>query len=224
MACKVAATKDEFYMLSKTKARRMPNPPQMNNHGNYIISLGGLVKWLGEQAEALEIDVFPGFSAQYALMENGEVKGVRCGDMGQNHDGTPSDAFAPGVDILAKLTVLGEGCRGSVSKQLIKEFKLDKDSDPQTYGLGFKELWKLPEGRVEPGKIQHTVGWPVDSKTYGGSFLYHLDDNRVYIGYVVGLPFFRCAYDYRRWLSITSNYGNAGRCFNWLCCRYFECT
>jgi len=186
---KVAATKDEFYMFSKDKARRLPNPPQMNNHGNFIISLGGLIKWLGEQAEMMEIDVFPGFSAQYALMQENAVIGVRCGDMGQNHDGTASDAFAPGVDIHAKLTVLAEGCRGSVSKQLIQHYQLDKDSDPQTYGLGFKELWKLPEGRVQPGLIQHSVGWPVDKKTYGGSFLYHLDNNQVYIGYVVGLDY-----------------------------------
>ncbi|MBT8141998.1 MAG: electron transfer flavoprotein-ubiquinone oxidoreductase [Gammaproteobacteria bacterium] len=186
---KVAATKDEFFILSKTKATKFITPPQMNNHGNYIISLGGLVKWLGEQAEALEIDVFPGFSAQYALLDGDKVIGVRCGDMGQNHDGTPSDAFAPGVEIHAKLTVLAEGCRGSVSKQLIDHFELDKDCSPQTYGLGLKELWKLPEGRVQPGLIQHTVGWPVDNKTYGGSFLYHLDNDRIYIGYVVGLDY-----------------------------------
>ena len=186
---KVEAKDDKFFFLTKKKAIRFPNPPQMNNHGNYIISLGGLVKWLGEQAEALEIDVFPGFSGKEALIEDGAVVGVRCGDMGVNADGTPSDAFAPGVDIRAKLTVMGEGCRGSMSKQLIKQFELDKGKSPQTYGLGFKELWKVPAGRVTPGSIQHTVGWPVDTKTYGGSFLYHLDEDRVYIGYVVGLDY-----------------------------------
>ncbi len=186
---KVEAKDDKFFFLTKKKAIRFPNPPQMNNHGNYIISLGGLVKWLGEQAEALEIDVFPGFSGKEALIEDGKVVGVRCGDMGVNADGTPGSAFAPGVDIRAKLTVMGEGCRGSMSKQLIKRFELDKDKSPQTYGLGFKELWKVPAGRVTPGSIQHTVGWPVDTKTYGGSFLYHLDEDRVYIGYVVGLDY-----------------------------------
>lgn len=186
---KVAAKKDKFLFLTKTKAIRMPNPPQMNNHGNYIISLGGLIKYLGEQAEALEIDVFPGFPGRDAIIVDGKVIGVRCGDMGVLADGTHSEAFAPGVEIHAKFTVLSEGCRGSISKQLIKQFELDKNSSPQTYGLGFKELWQLPAGRGDEGSIQHTIGWPVDSKTYGGSFLYHLNNDQIYIGYVVGLDY-----------------------------------
>jgi len=185
----VPAAKDQFLFFTKTRHYRLPTPPQMNNHGNFIISLGSLCVWLGKQAETLGIDVFPGFSAAQPLIENGKVIGVRCGDMGVHKDGTPGPNFAPGVDIHAGTTVLAEGCRGSVSKKLIKEFRLDQDCSPQTYGLGFKELWRVPAGRVQPGLIQHSLGWPLDSKTYGGSFLYHLDQDRVYVGFVVGLDY-----------------------------------
>jgi len=185
----VPAAKDEFALLTKTSRYKLPTPPQMENQGNFIISLGQLCAWLGTQAEALGIDVFPGFTAAAPLIEDGKVTGVRCGDMGVQKDGTPGPNFAAGVDIHAGITVLAEGCRGSVSKKLITEFRLDADRSPQTYGLGFKELWHVPGGRVQPGLIQHTVGWPLDSGTYGGSFLYHLDQDRVYVGFVVGLDY-----------------------------------
>ena len=183
------AARDEFLLLGKRTRLRLPMPPQMRNQGNIIISLGSLCAWLGQQAEGLGIDVFPGFAAAAPLMENDCVIGVRCGDMGLRKDGTPGPNFAAGADIHASVTVLAEGCRGSVSKQLIKHFKLDAGRSPQTYGLGFKELWRLPSGRVQPGLIQHSVGWPLDSGTYGGSFLYHLDQDRVYVGFVVGLDY-----------------------------------
>jgi electron-transferring-flavoprotein dehydrogenase len=185
----VPAAKDEFALLTKTGRIRLPLPPQMKNHGNFIISLGSLCAWLAQQAEALGIEVFPGFPAAVPLIDNGKVIGVRCGDMGLNKDGTPGPNFAAGVDIHAGITVLAEGCRGSVSKVLIKQFKLDAECSPQTYGIGFKELWQLPAGRAKPGLIQHSIGWPLDSRTYGGSFLYHLDNDRAYVGYVIGLDY-----------------------------------
>ena len=185
----VPAAKDEFVLLSKTGRTKLPTPPQMHNSGNFIISLGSLCAWLATQAEGLGIDVFPGFSAAAPLMEDGKVIGVRCGDMGLNKDGSPGPNFTAGADIHAGVTVLAEGCRGSVSKQLIKEFRLDADCSPQTYGIGLKELWRVPAGRVQPGYIQHSIGWPLDSKTYGGSFLYHLDQDRVYVGFVAGLDY-----------------------------------
>jgi len=186
----VPAGKDEFLFLTPEKRYKLPTPPQMKNHGNFIISLGALCRRLAEQAEANDIDVFPGFPAAEALFgDQGEVIGVRCGDMGLEADGSPGPNYAPGVDIHAKLTVLAEGCRGNVSKTLIEKFELDKDASPQTYGLGLKELWQLPEGRGEPGKIQHSQGWPLDKQTYGGSFVYHLENDQVYIGFVVGLDY-----------------------------------
>jgi electron-transferring-flavoprotein dehydrogenase len=186
----VPATDDEFLYLTETGARKLPTPPQMKNHGNFIVSLGQLTPFLAERAEAAGVDVFAGFAAAAPLFDqSGAVKGVRIGDMGLDKDGIPGPNFTPGVEIHARMTVLAEGCRGSITKQLIKHFDLAKDSDPPTFGLGLKELWQLPAGRVEPGRIQHTVGWPVDSKTYGGSFLYHLNDDRVYVGYVAGLDY-----------------------------------
>ncbi|MGH8400733.1 MAG: 4Fe-4S dicluster domain-containing protein, partial [Gammaproteobacteria bacterium] len=185
----VPAAQDEFVLLTKTGRFRLPTPPQMHNHGNFIISLGSLCTWLAQQAEVLGVDVFPGFPAAAPLIEAGKVIGVRCGDMGIEKDGAPGPNFAAGVDIHAGVTVLAEGCRGSVSKKLINEFKLDADRSPQTYGIGFKELWQLPPGRAKPGFIQHSIGWPLNSKTYGGSFLYHLDNDRVYVGFVTGLDY-----------------------------------
>ncbi len=185
----VPAGDDEFLFLTREKSIRLPTPPQMNNHGNFIISLGSLCKQMGEFAESLGVEVFPGFPGARALVEDGRVIGIRCGDMGLEADGSPGDNYAPGVDIHAGVTVLAEGCRGSVSKTLIRDFRLDEGKSPQTYGLGFKELWQLPEGRSRPGLIQHTVNWPLDTSTYGGSFLYHLDGDRVYVGFVVGLDY-----------------------------------
>jgi len=187
---RVAAGADEFAFLTKSGRYKLPTPPQMNNHGNFIVSLGDLVGWLAGKAEVLGCDVFAGFAAAAPLFdEQGAVAGVRIGDMGLGKDGTPGENFAPGPEIRAKTTILAEGCRGSVSKVLIARYRLDADKSPQTYGLGFKELWQLPAGRAVPGRIQHTVGFPMDAATYGGSFLYHLDQDRVYVGFVVGLDY-----------------------------------
>ena len=186
----VAAKRDEFSLLTRSGSIRLPTPPQQHNKGNFIISLGLLTPQLAAKAEALGVDVFAGFAAAQPLFNDaGAVAGVQIGDMGIQKNGEPGPNFAPGPEVRAQLTVLAEGCRGSVSKQLIKKFALDANCDPQTYGLGLKELWQLPAGRVEPGLIQHSVGWPLDRATYGGSFLYHLENNRVYIGYVVGLDY-----------------------------------
>jgi len=193
----VPAGRDEFRLLTRQRSFRLPTPPQMHNAGNLIVSLGELCKQLAAHAESLGVEVFPGFPGRHALVagEGAEARviGVRCGDMGveadDTPDGHPGANFAPGVDIHAGTTILAEGCRGSLAKQMIARFALDRDATPQTYGLGFKELWQLPSGRTTPGLIQHTVGWPMDNHTYGGSFLYHLDEDRLYIGYVVGLDY-----------------------------------
>ena len=191
---KVPAAQDDVRLMTRTGSLRLPDwmvrLSPLNNHGNFIVSLGQLVPWLGTQAEAAGVDIFPGFAAAEPLYSpEGSVKGVRIGDMGVNRDGSQGPNFAPGADIVAATTVLAEGARGSITKQLIARFKLDQGKDPPTFGLGFKELWQLPPGRVTPGRIEHSFGWPLDPNTYGGSFLYHLDNDRIYIGYVVGLNY-----------------------------------
>ena len=185
----VPVKRDEFRYLTSKSGIRLPNPPQMHNRGNFIVSLGLLVPWMSQRAEALGVDVFPGFAAAGALIEEGRVTGVRLGDVGLDKEGKPGPNHAPGADIRAATTILAEGCRGSITKKVVSKLELDAGCSPQTYGLGFKELWQLPPGRAEPGLIQHTIGWPVDSHTYGGSFVYHLDEDRVYVGYVVGLDY-----------------------------------
>ena len=162
----------------------------MNNHGNFIVSLGALCAWLAPQAEALGVEIYPGFAAAEPYFnEDGSVGGVRIGDMGVAKDGSHKPAYTQGIDIKAKLTVLAEGARGHLCKQLVKRYSLDAESDPQSYSIGIKELWQVPAGRVSPGKIVHSLGWPADSRTYGGSFLYHLDGDRVALGYVSGLDY-----------------------------------
>ena len=194
----VPAGEDEFWLLSKTGGRRLPVPPGMRNHGNFIVSLGALCAWLAPQAEALGVEIYPGFAAASVLHDDdGRVAGVRIGDMGVAKNGTHKPGFTAGIDIRAKLTVLAEGARGSLTKQLVKRFMLDADSDPQAYSIGIKELWQLPAGRATPGKIVHTLGWPADNHTYGGSFLYHLDGDRVALGYVSGLDY--SDPDYKPW-------------------------
>lgn len=187
----VPVSGDEVHMMSASGSIKFPiNPPQMSNHGNFIVSLGALNVKLAEKAEELGVEIYPGFPAREPLYgESGEVIGVRTGDMGVDKDGHHKDSYTPGMDLHAKLTVFAEGCRGSCSKALIRNFALDQDADPQTYGIGIKELWSVPEGRAKPGLVVHTMGWPLDSKTYGGSFIYHLTDNRIAIGFVIGLDY-----------------------------------
>ena len=191
---KVPASADDVRLMTSTGSYKLPDwavkLSPMNNHGNFIVSLGQLTPWLAQQAEQLGVDVFPGFAAAEAVFdEHGGIRGVRIGDMGLNKDGTPGPNYTPGVEIHAGTTVLAEGARGSITKQLTRHYNLREGIDPQTFGLGFKELWQLPPGRVQPGRIEHAFGWPLDSRTYGGSFLYHLDADRVYVGYVVGLNY-----------------------------------
>src|SRR5690348_7477733 len=187
----VPATRDEFLLLRDARrAWKLPTPPQMNNHGNFIVSLGALCAWLAPQAEALGVDVFPGFAAAEAVFDDaGAVKGVRIGDMGVAKDGSHKPGYTQGIDILAKLTVLAEGCRGSITKTLIAKYGLDRKSDPQTFGIGSKGSRRPPAGRVQPGHVTHTLGWPLDNRTYGGSFIYQLDKDRIAIGFVAGLDY-----------------------------------
>jgi electron-transferring-flavoprotein dehydrogenase len=184
------ATDDHFVYLSTTRAIRLPTPPQMNNHGNYIVSLANLCRWLAVQAEELGVEIYPGFAAAEVLYdEAGKVRGVATGDMGVGRDGKPTDHYQPGMELHGKVTMFAEGCRGSLSKTLIERFNLREGHDPQTYGLGVKELWEIDPAQHRPGKILHTIGWPLDSSTYGGSFLYHLENNQVAVGLVVGLDY-----------------------------------
>jgi electron-transferring-flavoprotein dehydrogenase len=186
----VDVASDEFHLLTAHKSFKLPLPPQMNNHGNVIVSLGALCAWLAPQAEALGVEIFPGFAASDPVFDDkGAVCGVRIGDMGVARDGSHKPSYTQGIDIHAGITVLAEGVRGHLTKQLIKRYELDRHCDPQTYSIGMKELWQVPPGRVTPGKVVHTFGWPSDNATYGGSFIYHLDNDRVAIGYVCGLDY-----------------------------------
>lgn len=184
------ATSDRFLFLTQNKSFPLPTPPQMHNKGNYIISLGNLCRWLAEQAESLGVEIFPGFAAAEILYNNdGAVIGVATGDMGLDKDGNKTDSFEPGMELHARQTVFAEGCHGSLTKTLIERFDLQKNSDPQTYGLGIKELWEIKPENHKPGHTMHTIGWPMDRRTYGGSWIYHLEDNLVSIGFVVGLDY-----------------------------------
>ncbi len=184
------AAEDRFVLLTETRAIRLPTPPQMNNHGNYVISLGNLCRWLAGQAEALGVEIYPGFAAAEVLYDDaGRVRGVATGSMGIGKDGRPTDNFQPGVELIGKETLFAEGCRGSLTKTLFERFKLRDGVDPQTFGIGIKELWEVEPAKHQPGLISHTIGWPLDSATYGGSFLYHLENNQVAVGFVVGLDY-----------------------------------
>ncbi len=186
----VPVTKDRFMFLTARKAFSLPLPPQMKNHGNYIISLGKLGRWLGAQAEALGVEIFPGFAAAEILYDmDGHVIGVATGDMGLGRDGEKTPHFQPGVEIHARQVVFAEGCHGSLTKQLIAHFDLRAAADPQTYGLGVKEIWEIAPEKHQQGLAVHTIGWPMDTKTYGGSWIYHGADHTVSIGYVVGLDY-----------------------------------
>ena len=190
---KTEVTEDRVLFLSESGARAMPNallPDCFVNHGNYIVRLGNVVKWLGEQAEALGVEVYPGFAgAELLFDEQGRVKGVATGDMGLTREGEQGPNYQPGMELHARYTLFAEGCRGHLGKQLEAHFDLRREADPQTYGIGIKELWEVPAGQHQPGLVVHTAGWPMDNATYGGGFVYHLEDNLVAVGYVVGLGY-----------------------------------
>jgi electron-transferring-flavoprotein dehydrogenase len=184
------AADDQFLFLTATRAIRLPTPPQMHNSGNYIVSLGNLCRWLAGQAEELGVEIYPGFAAAEVLYdESGRVKGVATGDMGIGKDGQQTDNYQPGVELHGRLTFFAEGARGSLTKGLVERFSLRDGADPQTYGIGIKELWEVDPAKHQQGKVVHTVGWPLDRSTYGGSFLYHLENNQVAVGFVIGLDY-----------------------------------
>ncbi len=183
------AREDRFLYLTAKRAIRMPTPPQMHNSGNWIVSLGRVCRWLGAQAEALGVEIYPGFAAAEILFEGDRVVGVATGDMGIARDGTPKPSWQPGIELRATYTLFAEGCRGSLTKQLERRFALREGRQPQTYALGIKELWEVPKSTHQPGLILHTIGWPLASDTYGGSFLYHWGENLMAYGFVVGLDY-----------------------------------
>ncbi|MFQ5955179.1 MAG: electron transfer flavoprotein-ubiquinone oxidoreductase [Kiloniellales bacterium] len=184
------ARQDRFLFLTEGRAYRLPTPPQARNHGNYIISLGNLCRWLAGEAEALGVEIYPGFAAAEVLFdEDGSVKGVATGDMGVGRDGRPGPNYQPGMELIARLTLFAEGCRGSLTRTLIERFELGAGAEPQTYAIGIKELWEIDPERHQPGLVIHTIGWPLDRCTYGGSFLYHLEENQVSVGFVIGLDY-----------------------------------
>ncbi len=200
-------TDDAMVLLGEKSALRTPNfllPACFQNHGNYIVRLGYVVKWLGEQAEALGVEIFPGFAAAEVLYnDDGSVKGVATGNMGIGKDGEPTGEFQLGMELHAKYTIFAEGSRGHLGKQIIAKYQLDAGKDPQSYGLGIKELWEIDPARHKPGFVMHTAGWPMDSKTYGGAFLYHLDDSKVTLGFITGLdyanPYLSPFEEFQRW-------------------------
>jgi len=191
----VEVTGDDIYLMrSAAKAQKIPNfvvPKTMHNHGNYIISLGNLCRWLAEKAEALGVEIFPGFAASEAIYnEDGSVKGILTGDMGVAEDGSQKDGYMPGMELHAKYTIFAEGCRGHIGKTLINKFDLDKGKEPQHYGIGIKEIWKIPAEQHQQGKVVHSAGWPMnESKSHGGGFLYHIEDNQVAVGFIVDLSY-----------------------------------
>jgi len=186
-------TDDAMVFLSEKGSFRVPNfamPAVFQNHGNYIVSLANVVRWLAQQAEALGVEIFPGFPAAEVLFNgNGSVKGVATGNMGIGKDGEPTESFQLGMELHAKYTIFAEGCRGHLGKMLIRKFKLDEGCDPQAYGIGVKELWEIDPKKHEPGLVLHTAGWPLQDDTYGGAFLYHMENNQVALGFITGLDY-----------------------------------
>jgi electron-transferring-flavoprotein dehydrogenase len=186
----VPVKSDSFMYLTEKGSFALPTPPQMHNEGNYIISLGNLCRWLSEQAEELGVEIFPGFAAAEVLYDDsGAVRGVATGDMGIGKDGEPTDSYEPGVELLGRQTIFAEGCRGSLAGELMQKFNLRDGVEPQTYGIGIKEIWEVPAELHSEGTTLHTIGWPLKSDTYGGSFLYHNENKQVAVGFVVGLDY-----------------------------------
>ncbi|MDT8999127.1 electron transfer flavoprotein-ubiquinone oxidoreductase [Paucibacter sp. APW11] len=186
-------TGDDILFLSETEAKRTPDwlvPRNFHNHGNYVVALGSVVKWLGEQAESLGVEIFPGFTAAEVLYDDkGAVRGVATGNLGIGKDGEPHDGFQLGMELLGKYTIFAEGARGHLGKQLIANYKLDQGRDPQSFAIGIKELWEIPAEKAQPGRVVHTAGWPMTDNTFGGGFLYHLEGNKVTLGFVIGLDY-----------------------------------
>ena len=183
-------TKDHFVFLSRKSHYKLPTPPQMNNDGNYIISLGVFCRWLAERAENLGVEIYPGFAAAEVLFdEKGSVRGIATNELGVGKDGKPTENYMQGMELIGKQTIFAEGCRGHLTKELFKRFNLREGKDPQTFALGIKELWDIDKEKSKPGTVFHSVGWPLPTDTYGGSFLYHLSNNQVAVGYVVGLDY-----------------------------------
>ena len=204
---KQEVSSDHFLFLDESGAKSTPEwllPDCFKNHGNYIVSLGAVTRWLAQQAEALGVEIFPGFAAAEVLYnDDGSVKGVATGNMGVGKDGEPTENFQLGMELHAKYTIFAEGARGHLGKQLIERFKLDAGRDPQSYGIGLKELWEIDPAKHQSGLVVHTAGWPLDANTYGGSFLYHAEDNKVALGFVVGLdyanPWLSPFEEFQRW-------------------------
>ncbi|MBP5992102.1 MAG: electron transfer flavoprotein-ubiquinone oxidoreductase [Piscinibacter sp.] len=204
---KQEVSSDHFLFLDESGAKSTPEwllPDCFKNHGNYIVSLGAVTRWLAQQAEGLGVEIFPGFAAAEVLYnDDGSVKGVATGNMGVGKDGEPTENFQLGMELHAKYTIFAEGARGHLGKQLIERFKLDAGRDPQSYGIGLKELWEIAPAQHQPGLVVHTAGWPLDAATYGGSFLYHAEDNKVALGFVVGLdyanPWLSPFEEFQRW-------------------------
>ena len=188
-AMTTAVTEDRFVLLTATRAIRLPTPPQMHNAGNYVVSLGNVCRWLAQKAEALGVEIYAGFAASETIIEDGQVKGVVAGVMGITREGERGPNYQPGMELRATYTVFAEGCRGSLTKRLMETYDLRRDSDPQTYAIGIKELWEIPKEKHKPGLVWHSTGWPLPSDTYGGSWLYMLGDNLVSIGFVIGLDY-----------------------------------
>jgi electron-transferring-flavoprotein dehydrogenase len=180
---------DRFMLLTETRAFKLPTPPQMHNEGNYVVSLGNVCRWLGAKAEALGVEIYPGFAASEVLIEEGQVRGVVAGVMGIAKDGEKGPNYQPGMELRAGLTVFAEGCRGSLTKTLFERFDLRAGVAPQTFGLGMKELWEIPKEQHKPGLVWHSTGWPMASDTYGGSWLYMFGENLVSVGFVIGLDY-----------------------------------
>jgi electron-transferring-flavoprotein dehydrogenase len=181
---------DRFSYLTVSGKWRLPTPPQMKNHGNYIISLANLCRWLAAQAQEMGVEIYPGFAgASFLKNEKGHIIGIKTGDMGLDKEGQPTDLYQPGMNILAKQVLIGEGCRGSLAEQVMNDYQLREGIQPQTYGIGLKEIWQISPEKHQEGLVEHTIGWPLDQATYGGSFLYHMENHQVAVGFVIGLDY-----------------------------------